>query len=635
MEAKQFDQKDCGLYVLQFFIEKFSWNVPSISELQSQVFYSDNGVSIADLTTVANKYDIQADTYNLSFEQMLQLDKKSFPLAAIINRNNVSHLIVILKITKENLICFDPAQGKVKISYNNFAKSFLNVVISFQKSSKKVTKNQNDELKEGNKIKKLINIPFLLILISETLVSFIFPFVSKYLLNTVIPSRLNSQIIMIALTFFWITTTYLLFKTLIQRQINKILFQKSQKMFLDFLENVSYNRFSLLNKFSNLEIKNRLSLCFNVIQYQTVFWATVINNFVSFAISFFLLWKVNWTLMFILLIYSFLSIIISWINKNLYTNNYYKLLQQNNILDSKINNLLNIYRNNYDIYIEKNTENDFNKEFEQINKFQFEFKTKNTNIMLLNDFLEILAPFIVLIFGSFQIWENQLKIIELIFFLTAANLMTKPIKSILTLWNLHNENNKNLSYLNILNLDEKLKQKNQDKLKLNNKINKITISYLSFKFNKNKLKNTIDITKLEIKDKLIIKGKNGAGKSTLYKLLAGNLKPDSGEILVNDIPFCTYLNTDYKSKIMLITNEDIDLNMAVQDFLDIKNLDEFMIFLKQLPNKYFFDYLETNNILFENISNLSSGQKQILKLLKCYFYETDLFIFDEACEAID
>ena len=65
----------------------------------------------------------------------------------------------------------------------------------------------------------------------------------------------------------------------------------------------------------------------------------------------------------------------------------------------------------------------------------------------------------------------------------------------------------------------------------------IEIKNLSYMYNKNDM--ILNDINLQIKDGEIISiiGKNGCGKSTLLKLIAGIIKPSSGNIFIDNIRF--------------------------------------------------------------------------------------------------
>ncbi|TNK90602.1 ABC transporter ATP-binding protein, partial [Mycoplasmopsis pullorum] len=114
---------------------------------------------------------------------------------------------------------------------------------------------------------------------------------------------------------------------------------------------------------------------------------------------------------------------------------------------------------------------------------------------------EILAPILILIFGSIEIWNSKLTLINLIFFITGASLFTNPIKSILPLTHQYVSYKKQKNILNFfdLNLEEKTAKSNISK------IQKIQLSYIDFKFTNNK-RYDLNIDRLIIDKNIILQG---------------------------------------------------------------------------------------------------------------------------------
>lgn len=133
-----------------------------------------------------------------------------------------------------------------------------------------------------------------------------------------------------------------------------------------------------------------------------------------------------------------------------------------------------------------------------------------------------------------------------------------------------------------------------------------------------------------------IAGENGAGKSTLVKILYGIVKPDSGQIKLN------------KEKLLIQSSQDAIKHKIGMVFQHFKLIEEFTIaqnialgeenkklflFTNQekinsqvqtLINKYGFNLKATTLI-----KDLSTGDKQIVEILKMLYRDADILIFDE------
>jgi ATP-binding cassette subfamily B protein/ATP-binding cassette subfamily C protein len=144
-------------------------------------------------------------------------------------------------------------------------------------------------------------------------------------------------------------------------------------------------------------------------------------------------------------------------------------------------------------------------------------------------------------------------------------------------------------------------------------------------------------------------GENGSGKTTLIKLLTGIYTPDSGQILIDDIPleqldindwhvrlgalFQDYSRYEFASLKENIWYGDIKkkpLNMALQAALDKAKLGD-------LPGKLDkgFEQILSKDFDKDSGTDLSGGQWQRLALARGFFRAADVLILDEPTAAVD
>lgn len=126
--------------------------------------------------------------------------------------------------------------------------------------------------------------------------------------------------------------------------------------------------------------------------------------------------------------------------------------------------------------------------------------------------------------------------------------------------------------------------------------------------------------------RLGIIGPNGCGKSTLFKIIAGVIEPDSGEVEIGDTIKLGYFSQEI---------EDMNSSQRVIDY--IKDVAEFiptrdgLISASKLLEQFLFDPA----MQYAPIEKLSGGEKKRLYLLKVLAAAPNVLLLDEITNDID
>ncbi len=150
---------------------------------------------------------------------------------------------------------------------------------------------------------------------------------------------------------------------------------------------------------------------------------------------------------------------------------------------------------------------------------------------------------------------------------------------------------------------------------------------------------SLDIYKGE---KVGIVGVTGGGKSTLVDLILGLLKPESGQIFIDENNIENVKNSWQK----IISHVPQDVYYSDDSFAkniafgsDIKNINQDKL-IEASKNARILDYImkqddKFDHTLGESGVQLSGGQKQRLGIARALYKDSHLIIFDEATSALD
>jgi ATP-binding cassette subfamily B protein len=141
---------------------------------------------------------------------------------------------------------------------------------------------------------------------------------------------------------------------------------------------------------------------------------------------------------------------------------------------------------------------------------------------------------------------------------------------------------------------------------------------------------------------LAIMGKTGSGKSTVALLIARLLKPTSGRILIDDVPYENLNLNSLREAIGFVPQEaflfsDTIVHNILFGAEDGKNLSDAENYAKKAAVHHniegFKDRYDT--ILGERGVTLSGGQKQRISIARALIKEPEILVFDDSLSAVD
>ena len=197
--------------------------------------------------------------------------------------------------------------------------------------------------------------------------------------------------------------------------------------------------------------------------------------------------------------------------------------------------------------------------------------------------------------------------------------------------------------LRILNQDLVTNHDDRESQKKIKNFQKLSLQNISFRYTHedplifNNI--SLDIYKGE---KVGIVGVTGGGKSTLVDLILGLLKPESGQIFIDE----NNIENVKSSWQKMISHVPQDVYYSDDSFAkniafgsDIKNINQDKL-IEASKNARILDYImkqdeKFDHTLGESGVQLSGGQKQRLGIARALYKDSHLIIFDEATSALD
>ena len=624
----QDNENSCGAYCIKMLLSFYKRD-DEIKNIKKRCRLTKEGITVYGLIQVLKEYHLEAKAYQCEFKHLFE--EVNCPVIIHLKQDDLYHYVVLYKIKDEYFLVGDPAKGLIKMSYEIFSKQFTGVIIMVNHVGMPLTKRNNytfqNFLKDHFKQHYQTIIKMVIKTIIISMLTMIFSYYYQLMIDSFSKYQIY-QIILISLGFTILYAFKLLLDYLRRQQILELSKELNQEYALKTMQNLIYQDYDYIDGLEKGTLLSRSQNLFELSQYFIEFYHVIfIDSILILFILFFIL-SIQLSLFFIVLLMMVLIFLVFYFySKKLHIENK-KILEQKEHLNDGLLEFQENYFQTIQFKVKKMMKNKLGYLYD--NYFMDVYhhdEITNRHQIQLEALIQIMIM-VVLLFSIFIYKKQQMTLGTVMLVYLLLSYMIDPLMKISAFIAMHDE-------LQIIfeRYKEMLPEKRERKKKIK-KIKSIELKHVSFSYGYTRP--LFDHFLLKIEKSVFIQGKTGSGKSTLLKLIMNQLQPTKGEIVINGINLqeldlnSYYSHIKYLNKTPVFYKESLRTNIIFDRlFLDDKMIELLHYFmLGDLVNGLDLKLDEQGGFL-------SSGQGQLVMIIRALLSEPDVLILDEAFSNID
>lgn len=624
----QDNENSCGAYCIKMLLSFYKRD-DEIKNIKKRCRLTKEGITVYGLIQVLKKYHLEAKAYQCEFKHLFE--EVNCPVIIHLKQDDLYHYVVLYKIKDEYFLVGDPAKGLIKMSYESFSKQFTGIIIMIDHVGMPITKRTNytfqNFLKDHFKQHYQTIIKMMIKTIIISMLTMIFSYYYQLMIDSFSKYPIY-QIVFISLGFTVLYAFKLLLDYLRRQQILELSRELNQEYALKTMQNLIYQDYDYMDGLEKGTLLSRSQNLFELSQYFIEFYHVIfIDSILMLFILIFILSIQFFLFLIVLLMMVIIFLVFYFYSKKLHIENK-KILEQKEHLNDGLLEFQENYFQTIQFKVKKMMKNKLGYLYDTyfMNVYHHDEMT-NIHQVQLEALIQIMMMAVLLL--AIIIYKKQqmtLGTVMLVYLLLSY--MIDPLMKISVFIAMHDE-------LQIIfeRYKEMLPEKRERKKKIK-KIKSIELKHVSFSYGYTRP--LFDHFQLKIERSLFIQGKTGSGKSTLLKLIMNQLQPTKGEIVINGINLqeldlnSYYSHIKYLNKTPVFYKESLRTNMI----FDRLFLEDKMI---ELLHYFMLDDL-VNGLdlkLDEQGGFLSSGQGQLVMIIRALLSEPDVLILDEAFSNID
>lgn len=624
----QDNENSCGAYCIKMLLSFYKRD-DEIKNIKKRCRLTKEGVTVYGLIQVLKEYHLEAKAYQCEFKHLFE--EVNCPAIVHLKQDDLYHYVILYKVKDGYFLVGDPAKGLIKMSYESFSKQFTGIIIMIDHVGMPITKRTSytfqNFLKDHFKQHYQTIIKMMIKTIIISMLTMIFSYYYQLMIDSFSKYPIY-QIVFISLGFTVLYAFKLLLDYLRRQQILELSRELNQEYALKTMQNLIYQDYDYMDGLEKGTLLSRSQNLFELSQYFIEFYHVIfIDSILMLFILIFILSIQFFLFLIVLLMMVIIFLVFYFYSKKLHIENK-KILEQKEHLNDGLLEFQENYFQTIQFKVKKMMKNKLGYLYDNyfMDVYHHDEITNRHQIQL-----EALIQFmimVVLLFSIFIYKKQQMTLGTVMLVYLLLSYMIDPLMKISVFIAMHDE-------LQIIfeRYKEMLPEKRERKKKIK-KIKSIELKHVSFSYGYTRP--LFDHFQLKIERSLFIQGKTGSGKSTLLKLIMNQLQPTKGEIVINGINLqeldlnSYYSHIKYLNKAPVFYKESLRTNM-IFDRLFLENK------MIELLHYFMLDDL-VNGLdlkLDEQGGFLSSGQGQLVMIIRALLSEPDVLILDEAFSNID
>lgn len=624
----QDNENSCGAYCIKMLLNFYKRD-DEIKNIKKRCRLTKEGVTVYGLIQVLKEYHLEAKAYQCEFKHLFE--EVNCPAIVHLKQDDLYHYVILYKVKDGYFLVGDPAKGLIKMSYESFSKQFTGIIIMIDHVGMPITKRTSytfqNFLKDHFKQHYQTIIKMMIKTIIISMLTMIFSYYYQLMIDSFSKYPIY-QIVFISLGFTVLYAFKLLLDYLRRQQILELSRELNQEYALKTMQNLIYQDYDYMDGLEKGTLLSRSQNLFELSQYFIEFYHVIfIDSILMLFILIFILSIQFFLFLIVLLMMVIIFLVFYFYSKKLHIENK-KILEQKEHLNDGLLEFQENYFQTIQFKVKKMMKNKLGYLYD--NYFMDVYhhdEITNRHQIQLEALIQIMIM-VVLLFSIFIYKKQQMTLGTVMLVYLLLSYMIDPLMKISVFIAMHDE-------LQIIfeRYKEMLPEKRERKKKIK-KIKSIELKHVSFSYGYTRP--LFDHFQLKIERSLFIQGKTGSGKSTLLKLIMNQLQPTKGEIVINGINLqeldlnSYYSHIKYLNKTPVFYKESLRTNMI----FDRLFLEDKMI---ELLHYFMLDDL-VNGLdlkLDEQGGFLSSGQGQLVMIIRALLSEPDVLILDEAFSNID